>query len=622
MPTRSRSHVLEQLSRDELSRLLVGPLGWVVRPIDQDYGIDVEVEIFDDDGTATGLTFKVQLKGMERPDHIGPFRDIKVDHLQYWRRLDVPVLLVAYDDSTQRTYGRWIHALDPALKTGQEKIRIRFDDQHLIPVEDSNLRKVVELVRSVRSGAYGRPFQIRIPGDSQHTLIAKFFTAVKRAELTAYFRSSQADDAFEVRLSTEATRVALPADVGSSTLHYDEPVDLTNSAADALVVFAALLSRMNRFGEALTIVSRAGEFSDAEADPTVAFEIAAAVFELHDERAAFALLIRALNRGHVDTAEIYLLTLRQVATREQIGADMRNLEQHIERLVEAAEAEDEPHLAARWSYNFAQFAYAMHDRDSAAAWVQRAMALSPESYGSRPEPHQLLGGTAWFNEDYATSATHYEKAVELAGLSMAGSQWADALMHAGKYSQAIDVIRSVLEEGTSNWRDLFVEAILTEAVDYLHVSSQVRRQSPREGTNLSVLSTEKLTRHLVDGDVLNGSVWLALAIKRGPSQRQTQLSAAAFVSGEPYLFALAVMSCLHDPDEELIDLLAQMLHDEPKVRDLLLETRQSAPPAHAAALDTVVSRSFEIVGSPPGFQFVTEFNIVIDEPESGDEDGG
>jgi hypothetical protein len=116
MPQRVRNHVLETLSRDALSRHLTGPLGWVVRDIAIDYGIDAEVEIFDDDGATTGLTFKVQLKGMEKPDHIGPFRDINIDHLRYWGRLDVPVLLVAYDDSTGAVYGRWIHSLDLDLE--------------------------------------------------------------------------------------------------------------------------------------------------------------------------------------------------------------------------------------------------------------------------------------------------------------------------------------------------------------------------------------------------------------------------------------------------------------------------------------------------------------------------
>jgi len=613
--------VLEQLSRDEFSRLLVGPLGWVVRPIDQDYGIDVEVEIFDEDGTATGFTFKVQLKGMEQPDQIGPFRDIKVEHLQYWRRLDVPVLLVAYDDSTQRTYGQWIHALDPALRAGQATTRIRFSDENLISPGDTNLRKVVELVRSVRSGAYRRPFQIRIPADAQHTLTAEFFGAVERSGLSAYFRASQSDDAFEISFSAAATRVALPANVGSSTIHYAKSVGSADRAADALVVFAALLARMNRFGEALAIVSKAGELSLAEADQTTAFDIATAVFELHDARAALALLVRALTRGQVGTAEIYMVTLRQVASRQELGADIRSLEMHIERLVEAAEADNDHNLAARWSYNYAQFAYSMQDRDSAAGWARRAIRLGPDSYGSRPEPYQLLGGTAWFNEEFASSASHYRQAVQLSGLSKAGSQWADALMHAGEYSEAIAVVRGVLDEGTSNWRDLFVHAVLTEAVDHLNLQSQVRRQSPVTGTNLSALSTKQLTGHLKRGDLLQGSVWLALAMKRGSNQRNTQLAAAAFLSGEPYLFSLAVVSSLHDPDEQLLDLLAQMLHDEPGVRKVLVETRDAAPPAHMAALDTVVTRSFEIVGSPPGFQFVSEFNVAIDELELEGEGG-
>ena len=126
MPNRPRTHVLEQLSRDAFSGLLTGPLGWLVRDIPIDYGIDVEVEIFDENGDATALTFKVQLKGMESPDHIGPFRDVKVDHLRYWSRFDVPVLLVAYDDSSNSVYGRWIHALDLDLEPGQEQVRIRF----------------------------------------------------------------------------------------------------------------------------------------------------------------------------------------------------------------------------------------------------------------------------------------------------------------------------------------------------------------------------------------------------------------------------------------------------------------------------------------------------------------
>jgi hypothetical protein len=165
MPQRVRNHVLEALSRDAFSRLLTGPLGWVVRDIAIDYGIDVEVEIFDTNGTATGLTFKVQLKGMEKPDHIGAYRDIEVDHLRYWSQLDVPILLIAYDDATGSVFGKWIHALDLDLKPNQRTKRVRFTPDDEIAAGDPRLRQTVETVRRLKSGQFGRPFPVRFLGD-------------------------------------------------------------------------------------------------------------------------------------------------------------------------------------------------------------------------------------------------------------------------------------------------------------------------------------------------------------------------------------------------------------------------------------------------------------------------
>ena len=182
MPQRVRNHVLESLSRDALSLLLTGPLGWVVRDIAIDYGIDVEVEIFESNGNATGLTFKVQLKGMEKPDHIGPYRDIDVEHLKYWSRLDVPVLLVAYDDSADKVYGRWIHSLDLALKPNQKSKRIRFTSDDEIVAGDPRLRQTVEIVRRLKSGQFGRPFPVRFDGERAKGAIHDFFEVIRAVD--------------------------------------------------------------------------------------------------------------------------------------------------------------------------------------------------------------------------------------------------------------------------------------------------------------------------------------------------------------------------------------------------------------------------------------------------------
>ena len=62
-PKRPRSHALETESRTAFESTL--PNNWVYRRKEDDYGIDGEVEIFDDDGQTTGLLFFVQLKATE-----------------------------------------------------------------------------------------------------------------------------------------------------------------------------------------------------------------------------------------------------------------------------------------------------------------------------------------------------------------------------------------------------------------------------------------------------------------------------------------------------------------------------------------------------------------------------
>ena len=63
MPKRPRQHQLEVESRAAI-RTAIPPV-WVYRDLDQDYGIDGEVEIFDSAGLATGTKFLVQLKATD-----------------------------------------------------------------------------------------------------------------------------------------------------------------------------------------------------------------------------------------------------------------------------------------------------------------------------------------------------------------------------------------------------------------------------------------------------------------------------------------------------------------------------------------------------------------------------
>src|ERR1019366_2055536 len=103
-PRRPREHQIE----DESARILTNivPAAWVLRNSTHDYGLDREVEIFED-ARATSQLFKVQLKGSDDVDPKVPSVRIESDHFVYWRNLDLPVLLILVDVQSDTVYGRW-----------------------------------------------------------------------------------------------------------------------------------------------------------------------------------------------------------------------------------------------------------------------------------------------------------------------------------------------------------------------------------------------------------------------------------------------------------------------------------------------------------------------------------
>lgn len=102
MPKRPRTHSLEDESKNKLRLLL--PERWAYRDKTHDYGIDGEVELFDENDKANGLIFYVQLKATDSKQS-RVIHSVKMDikTIRYFYSLDVPVLIVRYsslrDDS-------------------------------------------------------------------------------------------------------------------------------------------------------------------------------------------------------------------------------------------------------------------------------------------------------------------------------------------------------------------------------------------------------------------------------------------------------------------------------------------------------------------------------------------
>lgn len=124
MPKRHNNHQIEDASRRQFDRLL--PDAWVSRPKPSDYGTDLEVEIFEKDGTATGLMFYVQLRGTDDTKK-ETSTTLSLEQLRYFHQLDVPTLLVRFCRPTSKFHCKWHFEIHPTPKQEtQDSLTVNF----------------------------------------------------------------------------------------------------------------------------------------------------------------------------------------------------------------------------------------------------------------------------------------------------------------------------------------------------------------------------------------------------------------------------------------------------------------------------------------------------------------
>ncbi len=126
MPNRPRSHQLEDESRRGFCALL--PPNWVVRDVTPDYGVDLSVEVFDEAGTASGLTFNVQIRATDSAnERIARRLRLAKTQQAYLATLDSPVLLVRYHSPGKRFYSQFLHEWSSSSPPSQSVV---FRDEH------------------------------------------------------------------------------------------------------------------------------------------------------------------------------------------------------------------------------------------------------------------------------------------------------------------------------------------------------------------------------------------------------------------------------------------------------------------------------------------------------------
>ena len=185
---RTRSHIIEEESRIEFKRIL--PQSWVSRDKNNDYGIDIEVEIFDSNGNPTGKLFWVQLKATDSNDEsVMKSMTLPISKLTQFNNYDIAVLLVRYSTKQKLFHIRWSKSVDLSLqKNSQKTIKIYFSDNDSWGEETpSELEKYLKIISRIRKGYFSFPIRSYFEVDPNFTSIpARLILSKLRRELTSY----------------------------------------------------------------------------------------------------------------------------------------------------------------------------------------------------------------------------------------------------------------------------------------------------------------------------------------------------------------------------------------------------------------------------------------------------
>lgn len=430
MPVRSRSHQLETISIKAFENLL--PPHWVCRRKSDDYGVDLEVELFGDDGKATGLQFIVQLKAT---DNLIKERSVQmeVDRIEYLASFQHPGMVVRYCDANKSLHYAWVsNIIATHKKPTSNTFTLKFRPDEVWT--DATPEAISRTLRVKRTLTNPLRLPIGLKVDMERTDANSLFNlnhAISRlVNLSSLMTfSDDPDRCLPVTVWLNDQQMALAIDVVAS-LQFSSPDSERAEIFNKLVYGLAFISgtlgmnaqnhELNRIVVQNKLVAQSRPISATVAvhaleHPELASEIAS-LNSLHEfQDLAYAEYIHSLLSKHTDPGKRSAAVTRFFS--EAISSERSET------------AKSALHYSlANYHYNTQQYLLALKNYNIARKlnneYLQRDYFLCE------------LGGTLFFRKKYRAAASAYRAAYETAPAPKVAICVGDCLIYSGMFSEA------------------------------------------------------------------------------------------------------------------------------------------------------------------------------------------
>jgi len=551
-PKRPREHQLEKESRTAFQTKL--PSQWDFQDIPQpEYGLDGRVEIFDKADLATGRMFFVQLKATDEPELKDALAvQIEIPTCEYYRSLDLPVLIVRYHAPTRKIYAKWFHKYDPYYgKKAKKKITFRFtveDEWH--EETAATLASDVEAFRKLKSPHLTPPvkFTLTLKEQYLHGILAtqielEIRKAAERLPGVITISKTVPTDAHgSIVISEDKAEVYLASGTGF-TLHaskrHKSKVALSTLPYDILVGIAVALDRVGHSNIAARLIAEYATSSSIIVEPKIAMIGVECMIRAHRVTEALQLSERLRERS-LFAAELFLLPAqiqRDLLSESEHEYFHNSLKRYIERAAKAGNWRN----AATAYYNLGNYFKTKGYKRIAFHHYRKAAKYHSE-YLEKPYFCCELAGVLFESKRYSLATKLYKRALSLGEEGVCRVLYADALMFAGRYREAQQAFYAYLSsspkfEFDSEWRLkacvlIWIRSILGRDEQKRQTEAAIKLATPDNQLPNAVEYRQRLQESL-NYDALCGYTWFNLGVLESRIGNQE----SAFV---PFLMAALI----------------------------------------------------------------------------------
>jgi tetratricopeptide (TPR) repeat protein len=444
MPVRHSNHALEDASRRQFEAIL--PTAWVSRSKHPDYGVDLEIEIFEEDGSATGLSFNVQLKATDIEVKSKKV-SLSLDHLAYYDSLDVPTAIVRYYRPDNVFYWTWASNILPDGDADQQSLTVRFDDEDTwFPSTSHQILMALRTIRNLRRNLNLKVYFEVIPHNLDTPSSFMLDRArVKLAEDLAWILPNAPAQSEHLRIwiapGTEC--ISLSVDGFPPVISSLETYSLPAIQAALLYGLSALLFRVGQKDRSAS-ASRAALINSASTlDRPLAARVCAALADDPLSMVALALL----NHLHDPTDLEHLF----VAMRLSASDDLNRVQaaENFYLATAALEARrNEPAGAGAAYYNLANICRNSGAPMLAVKYYNCARRSWPD-YRQRSYWQREFAGCLFETKHFQISAFLYQLSVQIGDNPVHDYCLGDALLFSGRPAPALEAFESAIR-GTSS----------------------------------------------------------------------------------------------------------------------------------------------------------------------------